>query len=74
MKVTNDSGKDITALSLLHRVFDWKQGETIELTDAEWSLIMGDTTLEKESAREYWRSLFPDGLPHFIPHRSKKEE
>jgi hypothetical protein len=72
VKVRNDSGKDIT-LTISHNTKEWKQGESIELTEGEWSLIMGDTTREKESARQYWRGLFPDSLPRFIPYRKKEE-
>ena len=49
----------------------WKSKAVIELSEQQWSLIMGHTDLEKESARQYWRGLFPNKLPLLIPLRGR---
>jgi len=73
MRVRNDSDKDIT-LSISGRTEEWKKGETLELTEGEYNLIMGSTDLEKQSARTFWEGLFPDGLPRLVPLRGKLKE
>lgn len=70
MKVRNDSGKDLT-LSITGEEIDWKNGTTVELTEGQWNLIMGSTEMERVSARTYWKALFPDKLPQFVPLRGR---
>ena len=70
MKVRNDSTKDIT-LAISGRTEDWKMGESIELSEAEWNLIMGSTGPEKAQARIFWEGQFPNNLPRLIPQRGR---
>jgi hypothetical protein len=70
MKARNDSGKDLT-LTIMDEPISWKTGSVVELTEKQWSLIMGTTEMERESARMYWKAQFPDALPHLIPLRGR---
>jgi len=68
--VRNASEQDII-LSISGRTEDWKQGESIELSEGEWNLIMGSSDEEKTQARTYWEGQFPDCLPRLIPQRGR---
>jgi hypothetical protein len=70
MKVRNDSGKDIN-LSLMGEEIKWDNGAVIELSERQWNLIMGSTDLERESAKTYWGTMFPDRLPQLVPLRGR---
>ena len=70
MKVRNDSGKDLT-LTVMDEFISWKAGSVVELTEKQWSLIMGSTEMERDSARMYWRIQFPDMLPRLVPLRGR---
>ena len=70
MKVRNDSDKDI-ALAISGRTEEWKKGESIELSEGEWNLIMGSTDSGKAQARIFWEGQFPNNLPRLIPQRGR---
>jgi hypothetical protein len=70
VKVRNDSGQDIT-FSVSGRALEWKQGESIDLTENEFRLLLGDTEIERATARQYWAGLFHGSLPRLIPQRGR---
>lgn len=66
MRVRNDSGKDIK-ITLFGREIDWKNGETIDLSDQEWNTIHGTGEFGEHASRVFWARQFDGKLPRLVP-------